>query len=75
MNIEVQRWHGGHYMVSGGNNSVNPSVLSVYLFFSQCFGKMMDDNKDDLHYVFEEQNTMVPVIIIKKYFFIAFKML
>jgi len=60
----VQRWHGGHYMVSGGNDGLDGfNVLSVYLFFSQCFGKMSDANKDDLHYVFEIKNTLTPVNI------------
>lgn len=60
----MQRWHGGHYMVSGGNDSLGGfNVLSVYLFFSQCFGEMSDTNKDDLHYVFEEKDTLTPVNI------------
>lgn len=64
VNIEVQRWHGGHYMVSGGNDGLDCcNVLSVYLFFSQCFGKMSEANKDDLHYVFEVKNTAVQVKI------------
>lgn len=62
MNVEVQKWHGGHYMVSGGNDGLDHSnVLSVYLFFSQSFGEMSDDVNDDLHYVFEEQNLLIPV--------------
>jgi len=62
VNIEVQKWHGGHYMVSGGNDCLDGfNVLSVYLFFSQCFGKMSDDKSDDLHYVFEEKETLIPV--------------
>ncbi|XP_022180958.1 prolyl 3-hydroxylase OGFOD1 isoform X2 [Myzus persicae] len=61
VNIEVQRWHGGHYLVSGGNYGLGGfNVLSVYLFFSKCFGKMSDTNKDDLHYVFELKNTSTP---------------
>lgn len=60
--IEVQRWHGGHYMVSGGNDGLdNLNVLSVYMFFSQCFGEMSDNNKDDLHYIFQVQNELGPV--------------
>lgn len=70
VNIEVQRWHGGHYMVSGGNDGLDrTNVLSVYLFFSQCFGEMTDV-KDDLHYVFEERDTLAPVVysgIIRNY--------
>lgn len=59
--IEVQRWHGGHYMVSGGNEGLAGfNVLTVYLFFSHCFGEMTD-NKDDLHYVFEERDSVTPV--------------
>ncbi|XP_050436203.1 prolyl 3-hydroxylase OGFOD1 isoform X2 [Adelges cooleyi] len=62
VSVEVQRWHGGHYMVSGGNDGVDHlNVLSVYLFFSQCFGQMSDNIKDDLHYVFEERHTLQPV--------------
>lgn len=62
MSIEVQRWHGGHYMVSGGNDGLdNLNVLSVYMFFSQCFGEMSDNNKDDLHYVFQVKNELGPV--------------
>lgn len=60
----MQRWHGGHYMVSGGNDGLGGfNVLSVYFFFSQCFGEMSDANKDDLHYVFEEKDTLTPVNI------------
>lgn len=66
VNIEVQRWHGGHYMVSGGNDGLAGfNVLSVYLFFSQCFGEMSDANKDDLHYVFEEKDTLTPKFACK----------
>jgi len=66
VNIEVQRWHGGHYMVSGGNDGLGGfNVLSVYLFFSQCFGKMSDDKNDDLHYVFEEKETLIPKFACK----------
>lgn len=66
VNIEVQRWHGGHYMVSGGNDGLDGyNILSVYLFFSQCFGTMSDSNKDDLHYVFEVKNTLTPKFACK----------
>lgn len=66
VNIEVQRWHGGHYMVSGGNDGLNGfNVLSVYLFFCQCFGKMSDTNKDDLHYVFELKDAPTPKFACK----------
>lgn len=62
MNIEVQRWHGGHYMVSGGNDGLDhSSVLSVYFFFSQSCGEMSDTIIDDLHYVIEEQSSLTPV--------------
>ncbi|CAI6367906.1 unnamed protein product [Macrosiphum euphorbiae] len=66
VNIEVQRWHGGHYMVSGGNDGLDGyNILSVYLFFSQCFGEMSDKEKDDLHYVFEVKNTLTPKFACK----------
>ncbi|XP_029344824.1 uncharacterized protein LOC100575121 isoform X1 [Acyrthosiphon pisum] len=66
VNIEVQRWHGGHYMVSGGNDGLDGyNILSVYLFFSQCFGTMSNSNKDDLHYVFEVKNTLTPKFACK----------
>lgn len=62
MSIEVQRWHGGHYMVSGGNDGLDRlNVLSVYLFFSRCFGSMSESVKDDVHYVFEERDTLAAV--------------
>lgn len=65
MHVEVQRWHGGHYMVSGGNDGFKGlNVLSVYLFFSQCFGTMTDDT-EDLHYIFEERDTLVQVKLNK----------
>uniref|UniRef100_A0A2S2P5C9 Uncharacterized protein n=1 Tax=Schizaphis graminum TaxID=13262 RepID=A0A2S2P5C9_SCHGA len=53
-------------MVSGGNDGLGGfNVLSVYLFFSQCFGKMSDDKNDDLHYVFEEKETLIPKFACK----------
>lgn len=62
VSIEVQRWHGGHYMLSGGNDGLGHlNVLTVYLFFSQCFGNMSENTKDDLHYVFEERDTLSAV--------------
>uniref|UniRef100_A0A2H8TJ70 uS12 prolyl 3-hydroxylase n=1 Tax=Melanaphis sacchari TaxID=742174 RepID=A0A2H8TJ70_9HEMI len=60
VNIEVQRWHGGHYMVSGGNDGVAGfDIFSVYFFFSQCFGDMSSAD-EDMHYVFEEKDTLLP---------------
>jgi len=51
-------------MVSGGNDGLDGyNILSVSLFFSQCFGTMSDSKKDDLHYVFEVKNTSIPVNI------------
>jgi len=62
VNIEVQRWHGGHYMVSGGNNTVDHlNILSVYLFFNKGLGKMSDDNEEDLHYIFADRHTALKV--------------
>lgn len=62
VSIEVQRWHGGHYMVSGGNDGLGHlNVINLYLFFSQCFGNMTNDNNEHLHYVFEERHTVEPV--------------
>jgi hypothetical protein len=72
VSIEVQRWHGGHYMVSGGNDGLHClSVLSVYLFFSRCFGSMSENVKDDVHYVFEDRNTLAAV----KYIIIQFELI
>lgn len=48
-------------MVSGGNSMDHLNVLSVYLFFSKCFGEMSDNNKDDLHYVFEDRQSFATV--------------
>lgn len=49
-------------MVSGGNDNVsNFRTISLYIFFSQCFGAMLDENSEDLHYVFEEKSTLEPV--------------
>lgn len=64
VSVEVQRWHGGHYMVSGGNDRLDGyNLLSVYIFFSQCFGQMSESVKEDLHYVFVERDTLTPVIL------------
>ncbi|VVC45023.1 Hypothetical protein CINCED_3A023091 [Cinara cedri] len=61
VNVEVQRWHGGHYMVSGGNDGYkNMHVFRVYIFFSHCIGTMNTDGEDDLYYVFEEHNAFYP---------------
>lgn len=62
MNTQVQKWQGGHYIVSGGNDGLNSfNVLSAYMFFTQCFEDVSDVGKDteDLHYMFEERDARV----------------
>lgn len=62
MSIEVQKWHGGHYIVSGGNSgSGHLNVVNFYLFFSQYFGPETSDDYGNLHYVFEEKHNADPV--------------
>jgi len=62
VNIEVQRWHGGHYMMPGGNNSVDHfNILSVYMFFNKSFRKITNDNREDMQYVFADPRTGLSV--------------
>lgn len=65
VDIEVQKWHGGHYMASGGNDGFkNMHVFRAYIFFSQSIAKMSITNENHLYYVFQEHSEVLPVNLI-----------